>query len=194
MYPSVLPAFELLKEQYDTDHDPEMVKKRIGGEVTQSWLGNNTCAMRVSKAFNYAGSVGRPANDFSVPHFPGPYRIAQAGIYKIHKGKGMAVVKGADDMWYGFRVKEFAKYLHTMYGKAKVIKEKGSKINDNDFRDKQGIIAFDVRGWNDATGHISLWDGKKVLYETSENEYFGMSRDLKDTDHLVLTQVELWVC
>lgn len=198
MIPSTLPPFDLLKQHYDIDPDYNMVKKRIGGEVTQKWLGDNTCAMRVSKAFNYAGGQGKPFFEHE-NGFPKIGVRYNPGIYKIRKGHGMSVIHGADKLWYGFRVADIRIYLHRMYGKAQVIKERGKHIKESDFKDKQGIIAFDVKGWDDATGHVTLWDGEKVLYETEENEYFGMSRNLSDLNKKgkpkpVLVGIELWIC
>ena len=167
---SHLPPFDLLLKNYDTDPDPNAVKKRIGGEVTESWLGNNTCVMRLCKAFNYAGD---------------PYRIRQ--------GMGMEVVKGADKLWYGFKVQQFKQYLNKVYGDAKVIKEKGEKVDEQDFKYKSGIIGIDVSNWRDATGHFSLYDGSKIVYQGDHN-YFSMSRVYVDRFTPMLTQVELWIC
>ncbi len=71
-------------------HDANAVKRRIGGELTESWLGNNTCVMRLCKAFNYAGTA-----------------------YRIRKGMGMNVVKGEDGFWYGFRYRNLRCTLKT---------------------------------------------------------------------------------
>lgn len=165
-----LPSFELLAKNYDTDSNVTSVKKRIGGEVTQSWLGNNTCVIRVSKALNYAGEA-----------------------FRVKRGHGMEVVKGADGFWYGFRVSEFKNYLHRTFGEAKVVKEKGKKINVNDFHNKRGIIGFDVENWTDATGHFSLWDGSKILYDGG-HEYFSFPHIKVDKTTPTLMQVELWEC
>ena len=51
-----LPTFEQLEKNYPTGSSFAQVKADIGGGVTQGWLGNNTCVIRMSKAFNYAGS------------------------------------------------------------------------------------------------------------------------------------------
>ena len=48
--------------------------------------------------------------------------------------------------------------------------EKGI-IDNSSIIGKKGIISFHVSGWGDATGHISLWNGKKVLY-TGNRNYF----------------------
>ena len=33
------------------------------------------------------------------------------------------------------------------------------------FSGKRGIIAFQVAGWSNATGHLDLWDGSKCIHE-----------------------------
>jgi hypothetical protein len=32
---------------------------------------------------------------------------------------------------------------------------------DSKFEGRSGIVAFDVEGWSDATGHIALFNGKR---------------------------------
>ncbi|MES2590340.1 MAG: type VI secretion system amidase effector protein Tae4 [Bacteroidota bacterium] len=158
-----LPSYFSLEQNYDTDSDTNAVKARMGGGLTASWLGNNTCAMRVSKALNYAGVA-----------------------HRIKRGHGMEVVKGEDGLLYGYRVAELKKYMKSIYGSPKLI-EKGTKIKQADFYNRKGIIAFDVKGWSDATGHFSLWDGAKVLY--------GDEFSLPTTGTgVTLVQVSLWVC
>jgi hypothetical protein len=163
-----LPPFYSLQENYDIDPDYRAVKARIGGEVTESWLGNNTCAMRLSKSLNYAGKA-----------------------YRIKKGYGMETVPGADGLNYGFKVAQLKNYLNRLYGHPKVI-EKGTKINQNDFLYKQGIIALDVSGWDNATGHFSLWDGTKLLYGDEFTLPTSLPPGLKKAT--VLVRVSLWEC
>ena len=57
------------------------------------------------------------------------------------------------------------------------------------------MIVFSVSGWNDATGHVSLWDGQKVVYESMPNEYFGMNEsDHFAKKHTYLKKAQLWIC
>ena len=81
-----VPAFGLLWANYPTDHDPEAVKRMIGGRVNLPWL-TNTCTIRLSYAFNRAGSP----------------------IPKRHPS--LSTVEGGDGHWYAFRVREFKRYL-----------------------------------------------------------------------------------
>jgi hypothetical protein len=52
----ILPLFEVLRRNYPTDHDPDALRLRIGGQTANLARGTNTCVMRMSQAFNAAGS------------------------------------------------------------------------------------------------------------------------------------------
>ncbi len=98
----------------------------------------------------------------------------------------MEVIKGGDGLLYGYRVAELKKYMHNVFGSPTII-EKGTKIRQVDFYNKKGIIAFDVSGWSDATGHFSLWDGTKLLY----GDEFNLPTS---GTGVILTRVSLWIC
>lgn len=114
------------------------VKRMIGGSVDVGWI-TNTCVVRVSRAFNLAGHpIPKSAHD------------------------EILTVSGRDGAQYALRVKEFRKYLTRRYGPPTVSHRypdgEGGDVPD-DFRDKRGVICFEVTGWSDATGHFDLWDG-----------------------------------
>jgi hypothetical protein len=164
-----LPAFALLSANYPTDSDSPKVIQQIGGELTQSWVGPNSCVMRMSKAFNYAGK------DHEIPKSPG----------------GLLTVKGADGKNYAIRVIEFIAYLHNQYREPDLVKT-GADMKPESFTSK-GIIAWLIDGWSDARGHFTLWDGSQGLFE-GEHHYFadfGPSAP-KDGPHMV--KVEFWNC
>lgn len=114
------------------------VKKRIGGAVDADWI-TNTCVVRVSRSFNYAG-------------FPIPVQHP-----------GFATLKGKDGKRYGIRVREFKTYLRAIHGDPAVSHAYNGEGGPppESISGKQGIICFDVSGWSDATGHFDLWDGKQ---------------------------------
>ncbi len=129
-----LPDFKKLWSNYPVGK-AEDVKEVIGGKVSYPWI-KNTCVIRISRSFNYAGNP-IPSNH-----------------------KGLHVISGADKKWYAYRVKEFKEYLIACYGQPKVT------VNSNKWIEiipklfgKQGIILFEVDRWSDATGHITLWNG-----------------------------------
>lgn len=68
-----------------------------------------------------------------------------------------AVSSGKDKKWYLFRVSDMRRFVERYIGGRPI---KGQKSTD--FSGKKGIIIFDNCGWNDASGHIDLFDGKKV--------------------------------
>jgi hypothetical protein len=94
----------------------------------------NTCASRLSVAFNKGGS---------------PISAAIAGAV------GAATVTAADGTKIIFRVTEFRKYLLHILGNPTI--DDTSPYNDV-FLGRRGIIAFTVN-WSDASGHIALWNG-----------------------------------
>jgi len=63
-------------------------------------------------------------------------------------------VSGGDNYYYYYRVKDFKEFLENNYSENKITK---------DFKDKKGVIIFEDCSWTDATGHIDLFDGKKVV-------------------------------
>jgi Type VI secretion system (T6SS), amidase effector protein 4 len=94
----------------------------------------NTCATRLSVAFNYSG-------------VPITATIARAvGAATLTAGSGSLVI---------YRVAEFRLYLLRTLGKPTV---DSTSPYDSSFRGKSGIIAFSMN-WQGASGHIALWNG-----------------------------------
>lgn len=142
-----LPSFTSMWANYPPDHDASAVKKAIGGKVDAGWI-ENTCTIRLSRAFNYSGQP----------------------IPRSHPG--LSVVSGGDGMWYAFRVREMRRYLESRYGQA-TFQANGPEAFLH-AKGKQGIIMFDVVGWSNATGHFDLWNGRQARYEA----YFSKAREV----------------
>lgn len=104
----------------------------------------NTCASRLSVAFNKGGS---PINAVTA---------RAAGAQTLGTGDGSRII---------FRVTEFRNYLIRLLGKPQV---DNASPYDSAFRGKRGIVAFTVN-WADASGHIALWDG--VRYREPSDNY-----------------------
>lgn len=83
------------------------------------------------------------------------YAFNYSGI-NISKLDG-AVSSGKDKKWYLYRVSDMIAFVKKTVGKAPL---KGRSVKD--FSGKKGIIIFSGCGWSDATGHVDLFDGKKV--------------------------------
>lgn len=151
--PKALPNFDQLTPNYPTSKDFKAVRAEIGGDVDKDWY-ENTCIMRVSKALNYA-------NHF-IP--------ADSGTFKTRLG--------ADKKWYGLGVQQFWEYMEKNYGKPAVYAEKdksSGRIPYEKFRGYQGIIGFRVKGWKDASGHFTLFDGINLLYVGEHRDYWGIA-------------------
>jgi hypothetical protein len=132
---------------YPTMHD---LYTHLGGAAARNinapgfGPGGNTCASRLSVAFNRGGT----------PIDPGIARAAGAQTIGIADG-GRII----------FRVAEFRSYLLRLLGKPLV---DDASPYDSAFRGRRGIIAFTVN-WTDASGHIALWDG--VRYREAHDNY-----------------------
>jgi len=77
-------------------------------------------------------------------------------------GKPYVASSSAKKKWYIFRVLQLEKYLTKNYGKPDIeVKKQG------------GNIIFDTRGtWSDATGHATLWNGRKRLGGNYESDFY----------------------
>ncbi len=94
----------------------------------------NTCASRLSMAFNKAGSPINAA------------LASTAGARTLGTKDGSRIIYGVAD---------FREYLLKLLGKPTVDK---TKPYDDLFQGRRGIIAFSIN-WRGATGHIALWNG-----------------------------------
>ena len=110
-------------------------------------------------------------------------------------------IRGKDRRNYWIRIKDLKKYLLDNLKKPTVDKKGGVGVVEN-FKNKHGIIVFDVSGWNNAGGHFTLWDGIDLLYvgaETPEHNdptneamyYFSMNY-MQDTVNVKTTRIRLW--
>lgn len=104
----------------------------------------NTCASRMSVAFNKAGA---PINT----------AIANAvGAQTLGTADGSRII---------FRVAEFRKYLFKVLGNPTI---DNTSPYDDAFRGRKGIVAFSVN-WQGATGHIALWNRASYREPTYDN-------------------------
>jgi hypothetical protein len=155
-----LPPFQKMWDAYPDASDVHDVGTLIGGHVLINlelpedkgqW--KNTCAVRTSRALNYAGDP-----------IPGPSR------FKLKKGGTMDVVSGSDKLWYAHRVTDLEEYLRRTYGSPSDSVEPGKGgVDMTRFGGRKGIVVYEV-GWDNATGHIDLWDGTKVRHEDFSKE------------------------
>lgn len=167
-----MPNFASLVLNYPTTPDFKSVIKSIRPDLVDNPSYQNTCAMRLCKALN-----GCPG-------------------HQIPKGKiaGLYTIVGIDGNSYAVRVQEMKDYLKRRYAApSKIIIAAKGVINNADISGKKGIIAFDVSGWKDASGHFTLWDGKKLLYAGS-HDYFNLYEKTPDNKVVQVTKCYLWEC
>lgn len=151
-----IPDFQKLWDSYASG-DAAEVKKQIGGQVDRDWI-TNTCTIRISRSFNYAGSEIPVSYTFKNKSFP----------------ERLNTVKGGDGKRYAYRVKEFKKYLIEVFGQPTVSAHNPGGIPDS-FKDKKGVVCFEfsVSADSSYTGHFDLWNGSECI----NHEYFSSARD-----------------
>ena len=156
------PDFQKLWDAYPNDKDPAVVKQQIGGGVDAPWIGN-TCAIRMSRAFNYAGDGWR---------IPAAHRYADQNA----EPRVMNTVKGGDGLRYAYRVAELLKWLRETFGPPQLrLRKKRGDGMPAAFAGRRGIVVFNDCGWDDATGHVDLWNkdraGLHAYWEPAREVY-----------------------
>lgn len=172
------PRFSALWASYP-EGSAEDVYKLIGGVVYEHYLEGkktnspgyrNSCALRMSRAFNYSG--------FEVPKGTQP----EGTMYRL---------KGEDGKAYFLQKEHLAKFIRSRWGKPEITVTAADKtvagehnvLNFNTktysvkigllekskqkILQKRGLVIFDVRGWSDASGHVTLWNGEKCIDDTN---------------------------
>lgn len=123
---------------YDPKDPLGKVAKVVGGYVAininaeppRNW--KNTCAVRMSYILNQSG--------LPIPAVPGK------------------TVSGADKKNYFFRVPDVINFLTQRWGKPDLIIAYPPP-GGGPLAGKKGLILFEISGWNDASGHATLWNG-----------------------------------
>ena len=139
-----LPKWEVLKANYPAV-PADQAFEAIGGKVLynhQIGVFTNACSTRVSAALNGSGK------EHEIPFF--------------RDNNKTQVSSGENKKWYIFRVRMLTKYLTERYGEAEFF---GAEEYQEKIAGRKGIIIFEVKGWDDATGHADLWDGSACLWQ-----------------------------
>jgi len=155
---------DMLKNYPGINVPTEVLYKQISKALLLDYQTNlntpyaNTCAFRMSRGLSLSG--------FKLPLSDLKYR---------EKGVESGVLVGEDKNNYWFRVKELSPFLADNFGtpqldktlsKAAVGERKIAMTEGemDEFKNKKGIIIFNVSGWGDASGHFTLWDGTNLSY------------------------------
>lgn len=154
---------------------PTLYDSNIGGRFVKLYAQPgyaNTCAVRMSYGLNRSGLL--------LP------RAAGAG----------ASVQGGDGYWYWLRVADLKAELARRFkgtdqelalttipksllgddaALARAFKlrvQQGEDFIKNQLAGNSGIVAFEVSGWGDASGHFTLWDGaaRKLAYADGHDD------------------------
>lgn len=137
------PSFHVAATRFqEVNKSVSKVGKIIGGKVDYNINDysieedrfKNACAIRISYVLNKTG-------------------------FEIQKDINNTV-SGSDGKWYIYRVRELLKVLEQKFGKPDVISGMNS---ESKISGKKGILIFDVSGWDNATGHATLWNGITCL-------------------------------
>ncbi|OXI73081.1 cytoplasmic protein [Burkholderia cenocepacia] len=145
--PTFAAAWAASTKIYDPARSGERVAQVIGGSVaahirdkTNPW--RNTCAVRMSYILNESGVV--------VPFMSGKTR------------------EGADRRHYFYRVRDVVSFLKVVWGAPQLIAYPPS--GGGSLAGKCGLILFEVHGWSDASGHATLFNGRKCYDACYFNE------------------------
>lgn len=141
-----------------------------GGQALAYHLGDpiayaNACAIRFSRSLNYSGyTISKSASS------PGGW------------------AKGGDGLIYLIRVKDMIKLVTKKFGRP-TSTFMSSHISMSEVQHqlmgKTGIIIFDVTGWGDATGHVTLWNGSTC----GDSCYFNPNPPAK-TDKVLFWEID----
>ncbi len=153
------PKFSDVWAKYPHKSAAADVYKLIGGNIEALYLEDpkkyeNACALRLSRAFNYGG------------------------LTMTAKGKQYGV-KGGDQKIYLLRVNDMMRFVQTNFGDPDLIVIPNGKNRSADFAGKKGVLIFQVTGWSNATGHVTLWNGAdcgdKCYFE--HEMFFGLGAE-----------------
>jgi RHS repeat-associated protein len=194
-------TYSTLAANYPTTGTPKEMYNSVGGQVAKVYNDNaskgdnnpyaNTCALRMSTALNKSG------NDIDTD-------------VKNSKGQKMYTLEGSDGKDYALRKSDIKDYMKGEYGKADI----STKSTDKDFDSKvseikgqKGVVVFDVTGWGDATGHVTIYDGKgscghdcyfpdsdKIKQENTQRQAWNTANpDAKQLPMIEVTGVSIWI-
>jgi hypothetical protein len=141
-------AWRASQRIFDPANSSARVASVIGGAVASNVTSGehpwrNTCAVRISYILNYTGIYVPSLHTETVP--------------------------GADHRHYFFRVKDVMKFLRRQWGPPDIV-VKFPPVGGGPLAGKRGLILFEVKGWNDAAGHATLWNGTQCYDHCYFNE------------------------
>ena len=159
--PTFTAAWAASQKIYNPANPGEQVAQIVGGEVAANIRDKknpwrNTCAVRMSYILNQSGLI--------IPAITGKTK------------------KGGDNRNYFYRVKDVISFLKQQWGMPEVVAYPPS---GGSLAGKKGVILFEVQGWDDASGHATLFNGiscydhcyfnePSVTYRTSQANFWSL--------------------
>jgi hypothetical protein len=102
----------------------------------------------------YCEKAGKPDQNTCAVRLAYAIDQVKPGIFKGKVPTDTLLWKGPD---LPTKASGLAQTLPKIYGQAALVKKRA------DIEGKKGIVFFDtLEGWADGTGHIALWDGKRI--------------------------------
>ena len=130
----------------------------------------NTCALRMSMDLNSSGEE-----------------------ITNEDAKGKYAVKDGEKKNDLLRVGDMTKLLNKKYGKPDIVLNSNDKDIDKKLKNVHGIIVFEVQGWGDASGHVTLLNNN---LQCGHNCYFQADIDRahpNNSDKPVIKKVSVWI-
>lgn len=184
---------------------PDLYDSKIGGAFVKLYEQKgyqNTCAVRMSYGLNRSGmKLAKPPSGASVQGGDGYVYWLRVTDLKAELSRRF---KGADEeLTLSVIPMSMLKDKEAMSVLFKKRVKEGQDFIDTKLGARSGIIAFEVTGWGDATGHFTLWDGntKKLAYadghdDPEKNTYYfwlTMLTEADEKERLVqITKVKFW--
>lgn len=148
-----IPEWKLLKAHFPAVNAHNCAQL-VGGKVKYNYdigVFTNFCCIRVSRALNLSGQPVKYFKD----------------IGSDRKTLKPAVSSGKDKRWHVFRVRSLRKYMEEHYGKGETVPPATYKQS---LKGRNGIILYEVPGWDDASGHADCWQDTTCLWRDYGNK------------------------
>jgi len=127
--------------------------EHAGGHVQMNEkIFGNSCVIRMCEALNQSG--------YKIPHLP-------------------STVSDSKHDWNFHLLKDLQPFLIQNFGKPEVYVTHGSNTWRKQLAGRTGILMFKVNIWQDATGHITLWNGKNLVDDVPEHDYTPLASEVR---------------
>lgn len=161
------PKFSDVWSKYPVHMPAKEVYQSVGGEAYELYKQNpagyaNACALRLSIAFNNGGLI----------------ITSSSTGYKVKGGDGK-------NYKYLLRVKDMISFVKANLGQPDLTIKTNGQDKESEFMGKNGILIFSVTGWRDASGHVTLWNGR----DCGDSCYFTHPADRPDVK---TTEILFW--